>query len=192
MPRRLVVASPLVVLSLHRPLLVSSCQMVAALPLVVPLSRSLIVPHSRPLYIISLHRPLVVSSRQLVVGRLSLRRPLVVLSLHCSLIILRRLVVLMPLVAPPFRPLVACRLVVEWPPKKDAATIKCPATTAATAKATVGDGTTTTVVELTIVHCLRKRQQQHNHQCTNGSTNAKTFTSPDNLDLFNFNLSTVY
>ena len=30
------------------------------------------------------------------------------------------------------------------------------------------------------------------HQCTNGSTNAKTFTSPDNLDLFNFNLSTVY
>jgi hypothetical protein len=29
------------------------------------------------------------------------------------------------------------------------------------------------------------------HQCTNGSTNAKTFTSPDNLDLFIFNLSTV-
>ena len=56
------------------------------------------------------------------------------------------------------------------------AAIKCPAataTTAATAKAAVGDGTATTVVELTIVHCLRKRQQQHNHQSTNGSTNAK-------------------
>jgi hypothetical protein len=30
------------------------------------------------------------------------------------------------------------------------------------------------------------------HQCTNVSTNATTFTSPDNLDLFTFNLSTVY
>jgi hypothetical protein len=30
------------------------------------------------------------------------------------------------------------------------------------------------------------------HQCTNGCTNTKMFTSPDNSDLFNFNLSTVY
>ena len=47
-PRWLVVASPLVVLLLHRSLIVSSCRMVAALTLVVPPSRPLIVPHSRP------------------------------------------------------------------------------------------------------------------------------------------------
>jgi hypothetical protein len=50
--------------------------------------------------------------------------------------------------------------------------------------------TATTVVKLAIVHCQRKRQQQHHHQRTNGSTNVKMFTSPDNLDLFN--LSTVF
>jgi hypothetical protein len=60
--------------------------------------------------------------------------------------------------------------------------------TAATAAATTA--TATTVVELTVVHCGRKRQQQHHHQRTNGSTNVKTFTSPDDLDLFN--LSTVF
>jgi hypothetical protein len=38
--------------------------------------------------------------------------------------------------------------------------------------------------------CQRNKQQQQHHQCTNGSTNVKTFTSPDNLDLFN--LSTVF
>jgi hypothetical protein len=36
----------------------------------------------------------------------------------------------------------------------------------------------------TVVHCQKKRQQQHHHQRVNGSTNAKTFTSPDDLDLF--------
>jgi hypothetical protein len=36
----------------------------------------------------------------------------------------------------------------------------------------------------------KERQQQQHHQHTNGSTNVKTFTSPDNLDLFN--LSTVF
>jgi hypothetical protein len=36
----------------------------------------------------------------------------------------------------------------------------------------------------------RKRQQQQHHQRTNGSTNVKMFTSPDDLDLFN--LSTVF
>ncbi len=50
--------------------------------------------------------------------------------------------------------------------------------------------TTTNVVELTVVHCQRKMQQQHHHQCANASTNVKTFTNPDNLDLFK--LSTVF
>jgi hypothetical protein len=48
----------------------------------------------------------------------------------------------------------------------------------------------TTVVKLAVVHCRRKRQQQQHHQRTDGSTNVKTFTSPDDLDLFN--LSTVF
>jgi hypothetical protein len=39
-----------------------------------------------------------------------------------------------------------------------------------------------------IVNCQGKRQQQHHHQCTKGSTNVKMFTSPNNLDLFLFNL----
>jgi hypothetical protein len=50
--------------------------------------------------------------------------------------------------------------------------------------------TATTVVKLAVVKCQRKRQQQQHHQRTNGSTNVKTFTSPDDLDLFN--LSTVF
>jgi hypothetical protein len=50
--------------------------------------------------------------------------------------------------------------------------------------------TATTVVKLAVVHCRRKRQQQQHHQRTNGSTNMKMCTSPDNLDLFN--LSTVF
>jgi hypothetical protein len=37
---------------------------------------------------------------------------------------------------------------------------------------------------------VKERQQQQHHQHTNGSTNVKLFTSPDNLDLFN--LSTVF
>ena len=62
-----------------------------------------------------------------------------------------------------------------------------PTTTTATAAA---NATATNVVELTFVHHQRKRQQQHHHQCTNGSTNMKMFTNPDNLDLFY--LSTVF
>jgi hypothetical protein len=46
------------------------------------------------------------------------------------------------------------------------------------------------MVKLAVVYCRRKRQQQQHHQCTNGSTNVKTFTCPDDLDLFN--LSTVF
>jgi hypothetical protein len=46
------------------------------------------------------------------------------------------------------------------------------------------------VVKLTIAHYQRNRQQQQHHQHTNGSTNVKMFTSPDDLDLFN--LSTVF
>ncbi len=67
-----------------------------------------------------------------------------------------------------------------------AAATTIPAVTTTSATAT----TTTTVVKLSIVRCLRKRQQQHHHQHTNGSTNVKTLTSPDDLDLFN--LSTVF
>jgi hypothetical protein len=50
--------------------------------------------------------------------------------------------------------------------------------------------TATTMVKLSVIHCQKKRQQQQHHQRTNGSTNMKMFTSPDNLDLFN--LSTVF
>jgi hypothetical protein len=50
--------------------------------------------------------------------------------------------------------------------------------------------TATTMVKLAIIHCRRKRQQQQHHQRTNGSTNVKTLTSPEDLDLFN--LSTVF
>jgi hypothetical protein len=46
------------------------------------------------------------------------------------------------------------------------------------------------MVKLASVHCQRKRQQKQHHQRTNGSTNVKTFTSPDDMDLFN--LSTVF
>jgi hypothetical protein len=48
----------------------------------------------------------------------------------------------------------------------------------------------TIMIKLTVMDCRRKRQQPQHHQRTNGSTNVKTFTSPDNLDLFN--LSTVF
>ena len=82
---QLVFAYPLVVLSLRRPLILSSCQLVVALPLVAPPNRA--------------HRPLVVSSCQLV-----LAYPLVVLLLRHPLILSsRRLVVASPLVAPPTR-----------------------------------------------------------------------------------------
>jgi hypothetical protein len=78
-------------------------------------------------------------------------------------------------------------------------TIKCPhhhlhlmlplLPTAATTTV-AANATATNIVELTVVHCQRKRQQQHHHQCTNGSTNMKIITRPDNLDLFY--LSTVF
>ncbi len=48
----------------------------------------------------------------------------------------------------------------------------------------------TIVIKLTVINCRRKRQHQQHHQCTNGSTNVKMVTSPDDLDLFN--LSTVF
>jgi hypothetical protein len=118
--------------------------------------------------------------------------PLVVLSLHHHLVVLRRLVVLLPLDVPPSRPLVALpscplvarRLIVVWPPSNDATAIeRPPAFAGAKAVAAVGGGTAITIVELTIVHCQKERQHHHHHQHTSGSTNMKTFTSPDNLDL---------
>jgi hypothetical protein len=51
--------------------------------------------------------------------------------------------------------------------------------------------TVTSVVQLTVVHCQRKTQHQHHHQRTNDSTNVRTFTSSDNLDLFNVYLQYV-
>jgi hypothetical protein len=59
-----------------------------------------------------------------------------------------------------------------------------PASTAATA------ATTISVVELTVVHWQRKRHQHHHQQHTSCRTIVNTFTSSDNLDLFN--LSTVF
>jgi hypothetical protein len=50
--------------------------------------------------------------------------------------------------------------------------------------------TATPVAKLAIIKCRRKRQQQQHRQCSNGSTNVETYTSPDDLDLFN--LSTVF
>jgi hypothetical protein len=50
--------------------------------------------------------------------------------------------------------------------------------------------TATTMVKIIIVHGRRKRQQQHHHQRTNGSTNVKMSTSPDDLDLFYFPTAT--
>jgi hypothetical protein len=45
------------------------------------------------------------------------------------------------------------------------------------------------VVKLTVVHWRRKRQQHHHHQQhTSCRTIVSTFTSPDNMDLFNFYL----
>jgi hypothetical protein len=60
----------------------------------------------------------------------------------------------------------------------------------ATTTTVAANATATNIVELTVIHCQRKRQQQHHHQCTNGSTNMKMITRPDNLDLFY--LSTVF
>ena len=86
---QLVVASPLVVLSLCRPLIILSRQLVVASPLavlslrcpLVILSRQLVVALS--LAILSLRHPLVNSLRQLVVAS-----PLLVLSLPCRPLVL--------------------------------------------------------------------------------------------------------
>jgi hypothetical protein len=53
--------------------------------------------------------------------------------------------------------------------------------TALVGTTTVTGGTTTGSTATTRD---RKRQQQHHYQCTNGSTIVRTFTSPENLDLF--------
>ena len=112
---QLVVASPLVVLSLHCLLVVLSRQLVVASPLtilslrcpLVVLSRQLVV--ALPLAVLSLRHPLIKSLHQLVVAL-----PLAVLSLRHPLInSSRQLVVTLPLLvlllrpAMPSRPLVA-------------------------------------------------------------------------------------
>jgi len=95
---------PFIVLSMRRPLAVSSRRLVVASPLVAP--------SSRPLVVLSLRHPLVIL-RQLVAVL-----PLVVPSSP-------------PLIALPSRPLVARRLVVAWPPSNTAAAIWPPSNTAA-------------------------------------------------------------
>ena len=88
---RHLLASPLIVLSLHRPLIVSLRRLVVvASPLVALPSRPLVTTHSRPLVVLLLRRCLAVSSRRLVVASpliTLLSRPLVVLSLRRPLII---------------------------------------------------------------------------------------------------------
>jgi hypothetical protein len=50
--------------------------------------------------------------------------------------------------------------------------------------------TATTVVKLTVIYSQKHWQQKQHHQRTNGSTNLKKITFPDDLDLFN--LPTVF
>ena len=152
-----------------RPLVISLCRLVVALPLVAPPSHLLVVPRSRPLVLFSRRHPLVVSLRRLVVASPLVTPPscpLNVLSLRHHLVVLRWLVVVLPLVAPPSLPLIALpsrlliarRLIVAWPPSNDAAAIKHPpAFAATTAVAAARGGTATNVVELTIVHCQNER-----------------------------------
>ena len=102
-------------LSLHHPGVVSSCQLVVAMPLVVPslcrpfavLLLQLVV--ASPLIVLSLRCPLVVLSRQLVVAF-----PLAVLSLRHPLVnLLLQLVVALPLLVLLLRPAPqSCPLVV--------------------------------------------------------------------------------
>ena len=63
---------------------------------------------------------------------------------------------------------------------------QCHCTNVAASPTTASNATT--MGKLAVIHCQRKRQQQQHHQHTNGSTNVKTFTSPDNLDLFNLSI----
>jgi hypothetical protein len=82
---------PIVVLSLRRPPVASSRQLVVTSPLIAP-------SHSRPIVVLSLRRPLVASSRRLVVASPLVAppscflvapphsRPIVVLSLRCPLV----------------------------------------------------------------------------------------------------------
>ena len=89
---------PIVILSLHRPLVISLCCLVVVSHLVVPMSHLLVV--------------------------LSLRHPLVAL---CRLVAVLPLIAppSCPLVALPSCPLVAHWLVVAWPPSNAAAAIEC-------------------------------------------------------------------
>jgi hypothetical protein len=83
MPPSRLLASPLIVLSLHRPLIVSLRRLVVV---VSPLG----APPSRPLVVLSLRRPLAVSSRRLVVASPLVAlssRPLLVLSLRHPLVV---------------------------------------------------------------------------------------------------------
>ena len=134
--RQLVVPLPLAILSLCHPLVNSLHQLVVASPLLVlslrpaPPSRPLVAPSgccvasrcaalllSRHLVVL----PLVVSSRQLVVAPSSLA----VLSLHRPLVLsLCWLVVALPVLVPPSRPLVVVHRPCHRTPLNAAAAIK--------------------------------------------------------------------
>jgi hypothetical protein len=109
--RRLSLRHPLVLL-LRRPLFISSRQLVLAYPLVILSLRRLSSCHHagwllcclslRHPLVLLLRHPLILCSRQLIVAL-----PLVVLLMCCPLVLSsRRLVVALPLLAPPSRPLV--------------------------------------------------------------------------------------
>ena len=103
-------------------------------------SRHAAVSSSRHAALSSSHRPLTVSpSHRLIMPSgcciaSPSSCPLAILSLRHPLVVLSRLVVVLPLIAPPSRPLVASpsrpliarRLVVAWPPSNDAATNEKP------------------------------------------------------------------
>jgi hypothetical protein len=204
--RRLLLHRPLAVLSLCHSLVVLH-RLVDVLPLVAPPSRPLVVLSlCCPLCLIALACCWVASH----CTALSSTSHCATLSLSCSGWLLHCLLSHCPLVLSLHHPLVLL-LCAGWllhglhqtmlPPLNAPTTTAAPATAIAavtaaavtSATATAATATTanaTTIVELSIFHCLRKRQQQQHHQCTSGSTNVKTFTSPDDLSLFN--LSTVF
>ena len=107
-------ASPLIILSMHHPLIVSLQRLVVvASPLIAPPSRPFVTLHSRPLVILSLRNPLAVSSLAPSGCCVTSHRAVVSSSRHPLTAPLSRV---LPLVAPPSRPLVAlpsCPLIVR-------------------------------------------------------------------------------
>jgi hypothetical protein len=179
----------------HRPLVLSLCRLVVASPLDAPPTCPLVAPPSHPLSApadcrITSCCPLVaLPSRPFIMpaGCCIVSPCVTLLSSHRAGWLMSYLSLCHQLVLSLCRPLTApagcfvasikhCRR--HQMPSNATATA---ATAATVAAAAIVDRH---LRHCTIVHCQRKRQQQHHHQHANGSTNVKTFTSPDNLDLF--------